>query len=230
MLLIFFHPKCAIQITTVISYMFLTKTLVVCYNQAIGCSILTIMKPLLDFFPILIFFVCYKFFGIYTATAVAMAASVLQVVFHRVQHQRYEKMHLISLALIMILGGATLFFHNPWFIKWKPTGIYWLSSLVFLGSALFGKKTLIQKMMEKNVSLPAPIWSRLNLAWASFFIIMGALNLYVAYYFDTDAWVNFKLFGGLGLTLLFVFFQAIYLTKHTIEKTLEEPQPSESPR
>ncbi|WP_133128183.1 septation protein A [Legionella nagasakiensis] len=183
------------------------------------------MKLLLDFFPILIFFVCYKFFGIYTATAVAMIASLIQVIFYRIKNQCYEKMHLISLVLIMVLGGATLFFHNPWFIKWKPTGIYWLSSLVFLGSSMIGKKPLIQKMMDGNISLPSKIWRRLNVAWAVFFMVMGALNLYVAYYFDTDFWVNFKLFGGAGFTLLFIFLQAIYLTRHLIEKDLEQ-QPS----
>ncbi len=187
------------------------------------------MKLLFDFFPILFFFVGYKFFGIYVATGIAMTASLLQVIMHRLKHQRYEKMHLISMGLIMVLGGATLFFHNPWFIKWKPTGIYWLSSLVFLGSAYIGKKTLIQKMMEGNISLPKHIWGRLNTAWSLFFMIMGALNIYVAYHYDTDIWVNFKLFGGTGFTLLFVFFQALYLTRHIIEKDLDK-QPSESQR
>ena len=183
------------------------------------------MKLLFDFFPILLFFICYKFFGIYAATGVAMAASVVQVVFHRIKNQRYEKMHLISMCLIMVLGGATLFFHNPWFIKWKPTGIYWLSSLVLLGSSFIGKKTVIQKMMEGNVNLPTIIWSRFNIAWTLFFFLMGAAKLYVAYHFDTDSWVNFKLFGGAGFTLLFVFLQAIYLTKHVVEDQLEK-QPS----
>lgn len=180
------------------------------------------MKLLFDFFPILLFFACYKLYGIYSATAVAMVAAVLQVVFYRVKHQRYEKMHLISLALIVVLGGATLFFQNPWFIKWKPTGIYWLSSILFLGSSFIGKKTLIQKMMEGNIELPAKIWHRLNYAWCVFFIIMGAINLYVAYTFDTDFWVTFKLFGGVGCTLLFVFIQAMYLTKHIAGKELKQ--------
>ncbi len=178
------------------------------------------MKLLFDFFPILIFFIAYKFFDIYVATAVAMAASLFQVIFYRLKHQTYEKMHLISMSLIMVLGGATLFFHNPWFIKWKPTGIYWLSALVILGSQFIGKKTLIQKMMEGNINLPSKIWGRLNTAWALFFIVMGALNLYVAYYYNTDFWVNFKLFGGAGFTLLFVFLQAIYLTRHIVEDNL----------
>ena len=180
------------------------------------------MKLLFDFFPILLFFICYKFFGIYTATAVAMAASFIQVLFYRIKHQRYEKLHLVSLSLILVLGGATLFFHNPWFIKWKPTGIYWLSSIAFLGSTFIGKKTLIQAMMDKNISLPKKIWLRLNTAWALYFAVMGALNLYVAYYFDTDFWVNFKLFGGAGFMIIFVFLQAMYLTRHAIEHPSDE--------
>ncbi|OGV35380.1 MAG: septation protein A [Legionellales bacterium RIFCSPHIGHO2_12_FULL_35_11] len=175
------------------------------------------MKLLFDFFPIILFFICYKFYGIYYATALAMTGSVIQVVFHRIKHQRYEKLHLISLFLILVLGGATLFFHNPWFIKWKPTGIYWISSFVFLCSNYFGKKPLIQKMMDSNIQLPVKIWKRLNFAWSIYFLIMGSLNLYVAYFYDTDVWVNFKLFGGAGFMLIFVFLQAIYLTKHSVE-------------
>jgi len=175
------------------------------------------MKFLFDFFPIVLFFVAYKFLGIYYATAIAMLGSLAQVLFYRIKHQRYEKLHLASLALILILGGATLFFHNPCFIKCKPTGIYWLSSLVFFGSSFIGKKPLIQKMMDSNINLPEKIWKRLNYAWALYFILMGGLNLYVAYYYNTDFWVNFKLFGGAGFMLLFVFLQALYLTKHAIE-------------
>lgn len=176
------------------------------------------MKLLFDFFPILLFFICFKIYGIYTATAVAMIASLFQVLLHRVRYQRFEKMHLVSFGIIVVLGSATLFFHNPWFIKWKPTGIYWISSLLLIGSLLFGKTSLMQKMMGGNISLPDLIWRRLTLAWALFFVCMGALNLYVAYFYDTNAWVNFKLFGGLGLTLLFIFLQAIYLSKHVIDK------------
>ena len=180
------------------------------------------MKLLFDFFPILVFFACFKWFGIYHATAAAMVAAVVQVVFYRLKHQRYEKMHLISLTLIVVLGSATLIFHNPWFIKWKPTGIYWFSALLFLGSAFIGKKPLIQKMMEGNISLPSSIWYRLNYAWCVFFVIMGSINIYVAYTYDTNVWVTFKLFGGVGLTLVFVFIQAIYLTKHITVKELKQ--------
>jgi intracellular septation protein len=177
------------------------------------------MKLLIDFFPMVLFFISYKIFDIYTATAVAMIASFIQIVYYRFKHQRFEKMHLISFVIIFIFGSATLFFHNPWFIKWKPTGIYWLTSLIFILSTFFaGKKPLIQRMMEHNVHLPKKIWYRLNNAWIIFFALMGALNLYVAYFYSTNTWVNFKLFGGIGLTLIFVCLQAVYLTKHVLEK------------
>ena len=178
------------------------------------------MKLLFDFFPILLFFICYKFFDIYIATAVAIFASIAQVAFHRIRYQHFDKIQLISLFLIVALGSATLFFHNPWFIKWKPTGIYWLSSIVFLGSLFIGEKTIIQKMMGGSITLEQTIWRRLNIAWAIFFMVMGALNLYVAYHYDTNFWVNFKLFGGAGLTLLFVFLQAIYLSKHNVDTAI----------
>ena len=183
------------------------------------------MKLLFDIFPIFIFFICFKLYGIYTATVVAIVASLLQVILFRIREQRFEKMHLISLALISVLGGATLFFHNPAFIKLKPTGIYWLSALVFLGSFFIGKKTLIQKMIDGNINLPKAIWNRLNFAWAAFFILMGFINIYVAYHYDTNSWVNFKLFGGAGLTLFFVFLQALYLTKHITEKESKQSAP-----
>ncbi len=176
------------------------------------------MKLLFDLFPVFLFFISYKFFGIYIATTVAMVAAVMQVMIFRLKYQRYDNMHLISLALIVILGGATLIFHDPWFIKWKPTGIYWVTAIVFLGSQLFSKKTIIQKMMENDINLPSKVWERLNYAWILFFLIMGLLNLYVAYNFNTNIWVNFKLFGGAGFTLLFVILQSVYLTQHLAEK------------
>lgn len=176
------------------------------------------MKLLFDFFPIVLFFISYKLFGIYNATAIAMVASLLQVLLYRLKYKHYEKMHLFSLIIIFLLGGATLFFHNPWFIKWKPTGIYWLTALIFLTAPLITQTPLIQKIMGANIKLPNRIWNYLNFAWALFFILMGSANLYVAYYYSTDTWVNFKLFGGVGFTLLFVFIQALCLTKYIIDK------------
>lgn len=180
------------------------------------------MKLLFDFFPIILFFIGFKLFGIYNATAIAMVASIIQVAAYRLRQGHYEKIHLISLAIIMVLGGATLFFHNPWFIKWKPTGIYWITALIFLGSCHIGERSLIEKMMDGNINLPKIIWKRLNYAWTLFFIVMGSANLYVAYNYSTDAWVNFKLFGCAGFTLVFVFLQALYLTKHMVEKDSDQ--------
>jgi len=174
-----------------------------------------VMKFLFDFFPVVLFFVVFKFYGIYIATAVAIAASIVQVTAYWLKHRRCESMHIITLALIVVLGGATLMLHNELFIKWKPTGINWAFALVLLGSHFVGKRQpLIQRMMQKNITLPTIIWQRLNISWMLFFALMGATNLYVAYYFDTNTWVNFKLFGVLGLTLLFVVIQAIYLSRH----------------
>lgn len=172
------------------------------------------MKILFDFFPIVLFFITYKLFDIYAATAVAMLASIAQVIYQKIKFNSFEQIHVISLGLILILGSATLFLHNPWFIKLKPTCIYWLFALVFIASAFFGKKNLTQKLMENNISLNKNIWMRLNWAWAFFFFIMGLTNLYVAFYFDTNFWVNFKLFGGAGITLLFIIIQSIYLSNH----------------
>ena len=172
------------------------------------------MKLLFDFFPIILFFVSYKIFGLYIATAVAIIASLIQIIIYRVKYQKYDLIQLVSSGIIIVLGAATLFFHNPLFIKWKPTGIFWLSSLAFLGTQFIGQKPLVQKMMEANITLPSKIWYRLNSLWVLFFATMGALNLYVAYNYDTDVWVNFKLFGGVGATLVFVIAQAFYLGKH----------------
>jgi len=172
------------------------------------------MKFLYDFFPIFVFFICFKLFGIYTATAVAIVLSILQVVVYRLKFHRYEKLHVISLVLILVLGGATLIFRNPWFIKWKPTALYWLSAVIFFGSAYIGQKPIIQKLMDNNITLQPKIWRRLSHAWSVFFLMMGSINLYVAYHFDTNTWVNFKLFGGAGFTLLFVLLQALYLARH----------------
>lgn len=172
------------------------------------------MKILFDFLPIFLFFVAYKIYGIYTATIVAIVASCLQVGFFWLKHRRVEMMHVITMVLIVVLGGATLLLHDETFIKWKPTGVNWLFAAVFLGSLFVGKKTMLERMMGSNIVLPKLIWSRLTTSWAIFFFALGVLNIYVAYNFDTDTWVNFKLFGMMGLMLVFVIMQAIYLSRH----------------
>lgn len=172
------------------------------------------MKLLFDFLPIILFFIAYKAYDIYTATAVAIVASVLQVGALWLRHRRVERMHLVTLALIGVLGGATLFLHNEAFIKWKPTAVNWAFAVAFLGSQFIGRRPLIARMLDGNITLPEAVWRRLNIGWVSFFTAMGVANLYVVYNFSTDFWVNFKLFGMLGLTVAFVIGQAFYLARH----------------
>ena len=182
------------------------------------------MKFLFDFFPILLFFIAYKVFDIYVATAVTIVASFIQVGWFWLQYRRVEKMHIITLLMITVLGGATLILQDETFIKWKPSVVNWLFGLAFLGSQFIGKKTIIQRMMEASVELPQKVWSHLNSAWALFFITMGFLNLYVAYNFDTDTWVNFKMFGMLGLTFLFILGQAFFIGRY-----VKQPDNNEEP-
>jgi intracellular septation protein len=171
------------------------------------------VKVLYDFLPVLLFFVAYKLFDIYVATGVAILASLVQVGVLWWKHRRVETMHLVTLALIVVLGGSTLLLQDEMFIKWKPTAVNWAFALVFLASQYVGKKPLARRMMEKAAELPEAVWLRLNWSWVGFFLALGAANLYVVYHFDTDTWVNFKLFGMLGLTLLFVLAQALYLSR-----------------
>nr|VFK23398.1 MAG: intracellular septation protein [Candidatus Kentron sp. LPFa] len=203
------------------------------------------MKFLFDSFPIALFFLAFWFYdeckgwladlgidpamltlhenaateGILAATIVAIVATFLQVGISWLRHHRVENMHLITLALLVVLGGATLLFKEEIFIKWKPTAVNWLFALVFWGSRFIGGKPLIRRMMESNVQLPTAVWERLNRSWIIFFLAMGLLNLYVVYHFSTEFWVNFKLFGLLGLTLVFVIGQSFYLVRYM------KPQP-----
>lgn len=176
------------------------------------------MKLLFDFFPILLFFIAFKLYGIYIATGVAIAASAVQLGFYWIKHRRFEMMHIITFGCVLLLGGATLLFHNDLFIKWKPTAIYWIFAALFVATQFIGNKTLIQRLMEEKLALPAPIWTRLNLSWAIFFVLMGFANIFVAYHFSTDIWVDFKLFGSLGFTIIFVLLQAIYMARHAQTK------------
>jgi intracellular septation protein len=174
------------------------------------------MKFLYDFLPILVFFIAYKCFGIYVATALSVLTSLAQVSWtYFYLRRRPETMHLITFLLIMILGGATLFFQNELFIKWKTTAVYWALGSAFLLSQFFAKKPLVEHMMGDAIQLPKQIWARLNISWALFSYIMGSLNLWVLYNFDTDTWVNFKLYGTLGLTVIFALLQAFALSKHS---------------
>ena len=175
------------------------------------------MKFLFDIFPVVLFFAAFKLADIYIATAVAIAATFLQIGALALLRKKIDPMLWASLAIIVVFGGATLALRDETFIKWKPTVLYWLFGAVLAGGALLGKN-LIRAMLSGQVELPAPAWNRLNWSWVGFFTFMGAANLYVAYSFSTDLWVNFKLFGGMGLMLLFVIGQAFYLSRHIQEK------------
>jgi len=176
------------------------------------------MKFLFDIFPVILFFVAFKLSDIYVATAVAIGATFVQIGWVWLRHRKVEKMLWVSLGVIVVFGGATLLLRDETFIKWKPTVLYWLFGASLAVAALAFNKNLIRAMMEKQVTLPDVVWSKLQASWIAFFAVMGALNLFVAYNFSTDAWVNFKLFGGLGLMLIFVVLQALMLGKYVQDK------------
>lgn len=201
------------------------------------------MKILFDFLPIVLFFAAFKYgdghkewasqfasehFGfmvsggvvgpaeapVLLATVVVVLATMAQIAYLLLRGRKVDMMLWVSFVLVTVLGAATVWFHSETFIKWKPSGLYWVMGLAFWVSQTFFKKNLLQALMGEQLKLPALVWQRLGLAWAAFFLLMGALNLYIAYNFTTATWVNFKLFGGMGLMLLFTLAQGIYLTRH----------------
>ncbi|WP_111639235.1 septation protein A [Marinomonas shanghaiensis] len=177
------------------------------------------MKILFDFLPIVIFFVVYKMTGnIIFATAILIPATLIQVGFTWFKKRTIEKMHLVSLILVVLLGGATVLLGDGDFIKWKPTIVNALFAVAFLGSQFVGKKNIIQRMMGDTLELPSKVWRTLNLAWVAFFVVSGAANLYVAFSYSEEIWVDFKLFGLLGMTLVFILLQGIYLSSHLQNK------------
>jgi intracellular septation protein len=177
------------------------------------------MKLLFDVFPVLLFFVAFKLYGIFVATAVAIGASFAQIAYLVARRRKIDTMLWVSVGVITVFGGATLLFGNETFIKWKPTVLYWLFAVSLVIGATVFRKNLVRSVMGAQVSLPEEVWKRLLASWVGFFAAMGALNLYVAYNFSTDTWVNFKLFGGIGLMLVFVLLQALMLAKHMHDKT-----------
>ncbi len=226
------------------------------------------MKLLFDFLPILLFFIAYKTYGIFIATAVAIAASFVQVLLYWLKNRSFEKMHLITLGLITVLGGATLLFQDRSFFMWKPTAVNWAFAVAFLGSHFIGQKTLVERMMSSALSAPNFVWSRLNISWILFFVLMGVANLVVAgYFFEAEAllnatagnpvpaidinncgpelsrqlmllceaakvaesdWVDFKMFGMMGMTIAFVIGQAFYLARYMTEPEPETATESEN--
>ncbi|MDH5649271.1 MAG: septation protein A [Gammaproteobacteria bacterium] len=188
------------------------------------------MKLLYDFFPLILFFGAFKFYGIYAATAVAMMASFIQVGWYWLRNRKFETMHLVSLGAITVFGSMTLILHDDTFIKWKPTIVYWVLATLILGSQVLGKKTAMERLLSAQITLPSHVWSKQNLGWGLFFAALGVLNLYVAFYYglELDAetrqeiWVNFKVFGLMGLTLVFIIIQAILMSRHMTEDSTKD--------
>lgn len=206
------------------------------------------MKFLFDLFPVILFFVMFKWgesnpeaalalsdrylsaliaggsatlqqAPILLATAIAILATVAQILYLVARGRKIEPMLWVSLGVIVVFGGATIYFHNETFIMWKPTVLYWLFAAALLGSQILFRRNLIRQLMEKQIALPGGVWHRLNLSWAAFFTAMGLINLYVAYSFSQSTWVNFKLFGFTGLMLAFVVAQSLMLSKY-----IKDPQ------
>ena len=183
------------------------------------------MKLLYDLFPLLLFFAAFKLYDIYVATAVAIVVSIVQVGVQWLRQRRFETMPLVTLGVLIVFGGLTLALHDDTFIKWKPTIVYWVLGTLVLGSQWIGERTLVQRLLGEQISLPAVVWSRQNLSWGLFFLALGALNLYVAFFYRLDLgaaerqeiWVNFKVFGLLGLTLIFLVVQGVLMARHMTE-------------
>jgi intracellular septation protein len=214
------------------------------------------MKLLFDYLPIILFFAVYKYagahadwaagfasrhFGDYVAggavgatqapvllaTLVVILATLAQVAYLKARGRKVDLMLWVSLCLVVVLGGATIYFQNETFIKWKPSGVYWMMGLALWLTPLISGKNVLKALFGRQLQLQLPerIWHRLNFAWIAFFALMGIVNLWVAYSFSTDAWVDFKLFGTLGLTLLFTLAQGVFLMRH-----LEEPPAGPTPQ
>ena len=194
-------------------------------------------KLLFDLFPVILFFAVFKFAGknpdvaqtwassigyvadpeqlpVLFSTAAAIFATMIQIAWVKWHHGKVDTMLWVSFSIIAVLGGATLLLHDETFIKVKPTALYWLFAMVLLFSNMLFKKNLIRSLMEAKMTLPDRIWSAVNLSWGGFFITLGILNLYVAWNFTTDTWVNFKLFGATGIMIVFIILQALMLSKY----------------
>ncbi len=183
------------------------------------------MKLLIDFFPLLVFFVAFKLFDIYVATAAAIVATIIQISVFWLKYRRFETVHLITLVIISIFGGLTIFLQDDVFIKWKPTIVNWTFFAVIM-TMQFTKKSALEYVIGNQISLPTKVWRNLNLAWALFFLLLGSLNVYVAFFHNlaadpqtrTEFWVNFRVFWLFGLTVVFSIGQFFYLYRYLKEQ------------
>jgi intracellular septation protein len=188
------------------------------------------VKIFLDMFPIIAFFAVYAIWDIYAATAAVIVACFVQTFGHRYMQGKYEKMHVVTLLLGIVFGGATLLLRDPDFIKAKPTIIYAIFAVAFLGSQLAGKRTMVERMLGKALDLPAPLWRRLNVCWVAFFAFSGYANIFVADHFSERTWVAFKTFGDMGLMLVFVIAQLYFLRGYIKPKPDESSEDARSTR
>lgn len=174
-----------------------------------------------EIFPVFLFFMAFKFYGMYIATIVGIIATFIQALVSRVGQGKWDKKQLITLGVFLFFGGLTLYFHDPIFVKWKPTVIFWIFSAIILISHWFTQKPLIQRLMEGVVQgkgeVPLNVWKKLNIVWAVFFLVLGTVNLYVAYHFSSETWVNFKFYGVTSALLLLTVFQAFCLMRYLTE-------------
>ncbi len=182
------------------------------------------MKILIDFFPILLFFGAYKFYDIYIGTAVLMAATVLQMGLIYAIDRRLQGIHKITLALILIFGTLTLVLHDERFIKWKPTVLYAAMAIALAVAVWLYKKNFLKMLLGSQLSLPEPVWMRLNVVWVVYCAFMAALNGYVAAFYSTEAWVNFKLWGY-AFPLVFIIGQGFYISRYLSDDTNQLPNP-----
>jgi intracellular septation protein len=184
------------------------------------------MQAFYDILPVFLFFIAFKLFDIYVATVIGIAATTLQVVATRLWKGKWDRKQLVTFAVFAIFGSMTLYFHNPIFVKWKPTIIFWIFSLALLFSQLFLKKTIIQRLMEGALQekghIPNVVWGRLNFFWTICFMILGSINLYIAYNYDNNAWVNFKFYGITAALFVISIFQALYLMRYITEVKLDK--------
>lgn len=190
------------------------------------------MKLLFDLLPLIVFFATFKFYDIYAATIAAIVMTFIQVGVFWCKYRRFEITHLVMLATISLFGGMTVMLQDDTFIKWKPTIINWVFAGVILGGMLLRKKTALEYVMGKQITLPVPVWRKLNIAWMLFFLFVGGVNLYVAFFYNraaeeairTGTWVNFKVFGLTGLTLVFVVLQFVFLAKYITDTSVNKPR------
>ncbi|HVE44417.1 MAG TPA: septation protein A [Gammaproteobacteria bacterium] len=178
------------------------------------------MQFFYEIFPVFLFFIAFKLYDIYVATVVGIIATLIQVLASRYWLGKWDRKQLVTLGVFVFFGGMTLYFHNPIFVKWKPTVVFWVFALFIIGSQFFTKKPIMQRFMENAIenkgTVPIIVWKKLNISWAVFFIILGGINLYVAYYLSNDAWVNFKFYGITAALFMFSIFQAVYLMRFIV--------------